>query len=113
MSGTSYDRWSYEQAARAGAGSNDTPLNKLQHKYWVTKSKVVIIYVSLWNDIAITDIDEIRLSGSWARRRMSMWWPRTPTSTQSWSFSGQLMKQLGTFSSSSSSTMTGCAVSQI
>ena len=34
-SGTGYDRWSYEQSARAGAGSNDTPLNKLQYKYWV------------------------------------------------------------------------------
>ena len=40
-SGSSYDRWSYEQASRAGAGSNDNPLNKLQYKYWVTKSKVV------------------------------------------------------------------------
>ena len=40
-SGTGYDRWSYEQSARQGAGSNDTPLNKLQYKYWVTKSKVV------------------------------------------------------------------------
>ena len=34
-------RWSYEQSSRAGAGANDTPLNKLQYKYWVTKSKVV------------------------------------------------------------------------
>jgi hypothetical protein len=41
LSGTSYDRWSYEQSTRAGAGAHDTPLNKLQHKYWVTKSKVV------------------------------------------------------------------------
>ena len=35
-SGTSYDRWSYEQSA-TGAGANDTALNKLQHKYWVAK----------------------------------------------------------------------------
>ena len=41
LSGTSYDRWSYEQQSRAGAGAHDTPLNKLQYKYWVTKSKVV------------------------------------------------------------------------
>ena len=34
-------RWSYEQSSRSGAGANDTPLNKLQYKYWVTKSKVV------------------------------------------------------------------------
>ena len=27
--------------SRSGAGSNDNPLNKLQYKYWVTKSKVV------------------------------------------------------------------------
>ena len=41
-SGSSYDRWSYEQASRTGTGgSNDNPLNKLQYKYWVTKSKVV------------------------------------------------------------------------
>ena len=40
-SGSSYDRWSYEQSTKAGAGANDTPLNKLQYKYWVTKSKVV------------------------------------------------------------------------
>merc|ERR1712223_1178169 len=40
-SGSSYDRWSYEQASRSGAGTSDNPLNKLQHKYWVTKSKVV------------------------------------------------------------------------
>ena len=41
-SGSSYDRYSYEQSARASAsGTNDTPLNKLQYKYWVTKSKVV------------------------------------------------------------------------
>ena len=36
-SGTSYDRWSYEQAA---PGANDTALNKLQHKYWVAKQAV-------------------------------------------------------------------------
>ena len=41
ISGTGYDRWSYEQAARREAGANDTPLNKLQYKFWVTKSKVV------------------------------------------------------------------------
>ena len=33
-SGTGYDRWSYEHSA---PGSNDTALNKLQHKYWVAK----------------------------------------------------------------------------
>ena len=33
-SGSSYDRWAYEQSA---PGANDTALNKLQHKYWVAK----------------------------------------------------------------------------
>ena len=41
ISGTGYDRWSYEQATKRGAGGNDTPLNKLQYKFWVAKSKVV------------------------------------------------------------------------
>lgn len=41
FSGTSYDRWAYEQATKQGAGANDSALNKLQHKYWVTKQKVV------------------------------------------------------------------------
>ena len=40
MSGTSYDRWAYEQSA-AAPGANDTALNKLQHKFWVTKQAVV------------------------------------------------------------------------
>ncbi len=34
FSGTAYDRWSYEQST---PGSNDTAINKLQHKYWVAK----------------------------------------------------------------------------
>lgn len=37
MSGTAYDRWSYEQSS---PGSNDTAINKLQHKYWVAKQAV-------------------------------------------------------------------------
>ena len=37
-SGTGYDRWAYEHSA---PGANDTPLNKLQRKYWVTKQAVV------------------------------------------------------------------------
>ena len=38
MSGSSYDRWSYEQSV---PGANDTALNKIQHKFWVTKQAVV------------------------------------------------------------------------
>ena len=40
FSGTNYDRWAYEQS-QSTAGANDTALNKLQHKYWVTKQHVV------------------------------------------------------------------------
>ena len=40
FSGTGYDRWSYEQSSHL-AGANDNALNKLQHKFWVTKTKVV------------------------------------------------------------------------
>jgi hypothetical protein len=36
-SGSGYDRWAYEQSA---PGANDTALNKLQHKYWLTKQAV-------------------------------------------------------------------------
>ena len=39
-SGTGYDRWSYEQSSH-NAGANDNALNKLQHKFWITKTKVV------------------------------------------------------------------------
>ena len=39
MSGLSYDRWSYEQSSHH-AGANDTTLNKIQHKFWVTKQAV-------------------------------------------------------------------------
>ena len=39
VSGTGYDRWSYEQSS-LNAGTNDTPLNKLQRKYWVARTKV-------------------------------------------------------------------------
>lgn len=39
LSGTAYDRWSYEQSSHL-AGANDNALNKLQRKFWVTKSKV-------------------------------------------------------------------------
>ena len=38
-SGSNYDVWSYQEAARTGQ-LQDTPLNKIQHKYWVTKQKV-------------------------------------------------------------------------
>ena len=40
-SGTGYDQSVRARAAASGPGSTDTPLNKLQYKYWVTKSKVV------------------------------------------------------------------------
>ena len=40
MSGTGYDRWSYEQSSMRGAGTNDTTLNKIQRKYWVARTKV-------------------------------------------------------------------------
>ena len=40
-SGTGYDQSVKARAAASGPGSTDTPLNKLQYKYWVTKSKVV------------------------------------------------------------------------
>ena len=40
-SGTGYDQSVRARAAASGPGSSDTPLNKLQYKYWVTKSKVV------------------------------------------------------------------------
>ena len=40
-SGTGYDQSVRARAAATGPGSTDTPLNKLQYKYWVTKSKVV------------------------------------------------------------------------
>ena len=40
FSGTGYDRWSYEQSSH-NAGANDNALNKLQHKFWVAKTKVV------------------------------------------------------------------------
>ena len=40
FSGTGYDRWSYEQSSHH-AGANDNALNKLQHKFWVAKTKVV------------------------------------------------------------------------
>jgi hypothetical protein len=35
-SGTNYDRWSYEQAAKGGTLA-DTPINRLQHKFWVAR----------------------------------------------------------------------------
>merc|ERR1711892_789863 len=38
-SGSNYDVWSYQEAARTGT-LNDTPLNKIQHKFWVTKQAV-------------------------------------------------------------------------
>ena len=38
-SGSNYDVWSYQEAARTGQ-LQDTPLNKIQHKFWVTKQKV-------------------------------------------------------------------------
>jgi len=38
-SGSNYDVWSYQEAARTGT-LHDTPLNKIQHKYWVTKQAV-------------------------------------------------------------------------
>ena len=38
MSGIKYDRWSYEQST---PGGNDAAINKLQHKFWVTKQAVV------------------------------------------------------------------------
>lgn len=37
FSGTNYDRWAYENAT---PGSTDTTLNKIQHKFWVTKQAV-------------------------------------------------------------------------
>ena len=44
-SGRGYDRWSYEQAT---PGSNDTALNKLQHKYWVAKQvRLTHFFISL------------------------------------------------------------------
>ena len=36
-SGKGYDRWAYEQAT---PGSNDSPLNKLQKKFWITKQVI-------------------------------------------------------------------------
>ncbi len=48
MSGTAYDRWSYEQST---PGSNDTAINKLQHKYWVAKqarnNSIINIYATV------------------------------------------------------------------
>ena len=41
-SGTNYDRWSYEQAAKGGTLA-DTPINRLQHKYWVAKQVNVVL----------------------------------------------------------------------
>ena len=38
-SGSNYDVWSYQEAARTRQ-LHDTPLNKIQHKFWVTKQKV-------------------------------------------------------------------------
>ncbi|XP_023322528.1 islet cell autoantigen 1 isoform X2 [Eurytemora carolleeae] len=38
-SGRNYDRWAYEQAASNGSLA-DTPINRLQHKFWVAKQKV-------------------------------------------------------------------------
>lgn len=38
-SGSSYDMWSYQQAAKSG-NLADSPLNKIQHKFWVTKQAV-------------------------------------------------------------------------
>ena len=38
-SGSNYDVWSYQEAARTGQ-LHDTPLNKIQHKFWVTKQAV-------------------------------------------------------------------------
>ena len=38
-SGSSYDMWSYQQAAKSGTLA-DSPLNKIQHKFWVTKQAV-------------------------------------------------------------------------
>ena len=35
-SGRNYDRWAYEQAASNGSLA-DTPINRLQHKFWVAK----------------------------------------------------------------------------
>ena len=38
-SGSQYDMMSYQEAARSGQ-IQDTPLNKIQHKFWVTKQAV-------------------------------------------------------------------------
>ena len=38
-SGSNYDMWSYQQAAKTG-NLADSPLNKIQHKFWVTKQAV-------------------------------------------------------------------------
>eukprot|EP00092_Neocalanus_flemingeri_P013441 GFUD01014493.1.p1 GENE.GFUD01014493.1~~GFUD01014493.1.p1 ORF type:complete len:550 (-),score=160.96 GFUD01014493.1:128-1777(-) len=38
-SGSNYDVWSYQEAARTGT-LNDSPLNKIQHKFWVAKQSV-------------------------------------------------------------------------
>ena len=38
-SGSNYDVWAYQEAARTGQ-LQDTPLNKIQHKFWVTKQAV-------------------------------------------------------------------------
>ena len=38
-SGSNYDVWSYQEAARTGQ-LQDSPLNKIQHKFWVAKTAV-------------------------------------------------------------------------
>ena len=40
-SGTNYDVWSYQEAARTGGLHTDTPLSRMQRQYWVTKQQVV------------------------------------------------------------------------
>ena len=39
FSGRNYDVWAYQEAARTGQ-LQDTPLNKIQHKFWVTREAV-------------------------------------------------------------------------
>ena len=43
-SGRNYDRWAYEQAASNGSLA-DTPINRLQHKFWVAKQVGFILQV--------------------------------------------------------------------
>lgn len=50
-SGKAYDRWAYEQAT---PGSNDTPLNKLQKKFWITKQER--IQLKMWKRLDIAPL---------------------------------------------------------